>query len=59
MDEHICIHSSMIGIPLEKIGHRNEEAAAAKKKTDKTHKGNAKENRRKKAEAAQAEDPER
>ena len=44
------------GIPLEKIEQLKEKAAAGKKKNDKRYRENAKENRRKKAEAAQAEE---
>ena len=42
------------GIPLERIKQHHEEAAAEKKKSGKTYRDNAKENHRKRAEAAQA-----
>ena len=47
-----------MGIPLEKIKQRNEEAAAVTKKNDKRYmyRENAKDNRRKKVEAAHAEE---
>ena len=42
----------MMGIPLEKMVQLRENAEAVKKHNDKMYTENAKENRRKKAEAA-------
>ena len=51
MAESIINHT---GIPLEKIEHRNEAAAAENKNNDQRYREYAKENRRKKAHATQA-----